>query len=119
MLRQKQIKTLLLTVFGMFAACGPIVAQADFSQTDTDKNGSIDFEEFRSRNVDTFYHADGNRDGVLSDDELDILNSERLSETDVNNDQQLDLREFLNSTGSDFRNADQNGDHMLSPAELN
>jgi hypothetical protein len=93
-------------------------AQSLFDQADRNGNGTIDYEEFREHMNDVFYHADDNRDGVLTGDELDIMNKARIPASDSNDDSELELREFLNSTGADFRSADRNHDNLLSEDEL-
>ncbi len=98
--------------------CGFANAEMGFSQVDTDGNGKIDHEEFRSHMLDTFYRADVNRDGALSGNELNELNSKRVPTADKNGDGRIDMKEFLNATSADFRAADTNRDNVLSPDEV-
>jgi Ca2+-binding EF-hand superfamily protein len=97
---------------------GAVVAQPGFAHADADGDGKIDYEEFRSHMVNTYYRADRNRDGVLKGDELKVLNAGRIPDADRNGDGRLDLKEFLNSTAADFRAADKNRDNVLGPEEL-
>jgi hypothetical protein len=68
--------------------------------------------------VDTFFHADIDRDGMLAGDELAVLNQSRLDGADKNSDGALNLREFLNSTSVDFYSSDVNGNKLLDNDEL-
>ncbi len=108
----------VLTMLGLVALSGAVMAKSYFVRADANGDGKIDYEEFRSHMVNTFYRADHNRDGALKGDELKVLNADRIPDTDRNGDGRLDLKEFLNSTSADFRAADKNRDHVLDPQEL-
>lgn len=112
-------KVILGTViFGLVVTSGTVLAEPGFARADTNGDGNIDYEEFRSHMVNTFYRADRDRNGTLEGDELKVLNSERVPDTDRNGDGRLTLKEFLNSTGADFRAADKNRNHVLGLEEL-
>ena len=104
-------------VAASLSVSSPAAGQTGFEQTDTNGDGTIDFEEFRERMKDNFFRADNDRDGVLSGDELDVLNPGRVPEADVDGDGSLSLYEFLNATAADFRDADKNGDDLLTPGD--
>ncbi len=115
----RNIKAFLgVAVLGLFATSGAVVADPGFARADANGDGKIDYEEFRSHMVNTFYRADRNRDGMLKGEELGVLNSDRITDADRNGDGGLNLKEFLNTTSADFRAADKNRDHVLGPAEL-
>ena len=105
-------------VLGSLAISGEVLAQSGLRHADTDRDGQVDYEEFRSHMVDTFYRADQNRDGKLEGDEFKRLNTNRIRNADKNRDGGLDLREFLNATSADFRSADKNRNHVLGVDEV-
>ncbi len=109
---------LALTLLGLVALSGAAMADPGFARADANGDGKIDFEEFRSHMVNTFYRADRNRDGALKGDELKVLNANRIPDADRNGDGRLDLKEFLNTTSADFRAADKNRNHVLGSEEL-
>ena len=96
----------------------PALSNDRFDQADADGNGSIDTEEFRDHMIDTFYLSDSDRNGVLNDSELDVVNQDRLPQADSNADSVLDLRESLNSTSMDFDAQDKNDNDLLEPGEI-
>ena len=114
------IKSPLLFIFAatFLISSGYATADEMFEQADSDGNGAIDTEEFRTHMVDTFFLADDDRDGLLKGEELKIVNQERLAEADKDSDGDLDLTEFLNSTSFDFDVSDTDHDDMLGPDEL-
>ena len=102
----------------LFCLSSPVLSSEMFDQADTDGNGAIDTEEFRTHMIDTFYLSDSDKNGVLNDAELDVVNQDRLPDADKNADSVLDLREFLNSTNMDFDARDENDNDLLEPGEV-
>jgi Ca2+-binding EF-hand superfamily protein len=122
-MNKSMAKNTIFLTHGLLIIClatssGLASAQSVFARADSDRSGSIDFEEFRGHMSDVFFHADVNHNGSLEGNELSILNQARLSGTDTNNDGALNLREFLNSTASDFRSSDRNRNNLLERNEL-
>ena len=114
-----KIKTLVLSsITCCLIVVGSASAQSVFSQADRDNNNVIDREEFRDHMMETFYHADENKDGHLSEDELSALNAKRLNSTDSDGNGSVSLNEFLNATGADFDTADKNNDNNIAESEL-
>ena len=113
-------RTILYSVSAAMLLClsSPVLSSEMFDQADTDGNGAIDTEEFRDHMIDTFYLSDSDRNGVLNDSELDVVNQDRLPQADSNADSVLDLRESLNSTSMDFDAQDKNDNDLLEPGEI-
>ena len=115
----KDSKILLPACVAMMVwSSSPVLSSEMFNQADIDGNGAIDTEEFRDHMIDTFYLSDSDRNGVLNDDELNVVNQDRLPDADKNADSVLDLREFLNSTSMDFDARDKNDNDLLEPGEI-
>ena len=97
----------------------PYDPRAAFAETDTNKDGAIDLEEFHARLVEVFYNADTNKDGVLVVDEYKHLPlSGDFKEADVVQDGRLSLREFVRIRYQEFEHADTNHDGELSVDEV-
>ena len=93
--------------------------RAAFAETDTNKDGAIDLEEFHVRLVEIFYNADGNKDGFLTVDEYDRLPySGDFKDADVDGDGRLSLHEFVRIRYRQFEAADHNDDAELSIDEV-
>ncbi len=97
----------------------PYDPRAAFAETDTNKDGSIDLEEFHARLVEVFYNTDTNKDGFLIIDEYKQLPlSSDFKEADVSDDGKLSLREFVRIRYQEFEAADKNNDGELSVNEV-
>ncbi len=109
---------------------GPATAPADdsaksydpraaFTQTDTNRDGVVDHEEFHVRIVEIFYSADRNKDGFLDAVELKQLTfPDDFGADDKDHDGRVALREFLRVRFRDFTTADTNDDGVLSSDEV-
>lgn len=97
----------------------PYDPRAAFAESDTNKDGAIDIEEFHVRLVEIFYNADTNRDGSLSVDEYGRLPfSGAFKDADSNGDGRVSLPEFVTIRFHQFQEADTNHDTELSLDEV-
>ena len=97
----------------------PYDPRAAFAETDTNKDGAIDIEEFHVRLVEVFYAADTNKDGYLSSDEYERLPfSGSFKDADSNGDGRVSLPEFVSIRFRQFEDADSNHDTQLSVEEV-
>jgi len=93
--------------------------RAAFAETDTNKDGAIDQPEFYSRIVEVYYHADGNKDGYLVEEEIGRLTfPDDMKTADTNGDGRISLNEFVRVRELDFQSADGNKDGTLSVEEV-
>jgi Ca2+-binding EF-hand superfamily protein len=113
--------TTLMLASGARAAeqAKPYDPRAAFVETDTNKDGAIDLEEFHVRLVEIFYNADTNKDGFLIVDEYERLPfSGAFKEADANGDGRVSLPEFVRIRFQQFEAADTNHDGELSLDEV-
>ena len=97
----------------------PYDPRAAFVETDTNKDGQIDLEEFHVRLVEVFYNADTNKEGFLSIDEYERLPfSGSFKDADTNGDRRVSLPEFVTIRFRQFEEADANHDFQLSVDEV-
>jgi Ca2+-binding EF-hand superfamily protein len=99
----------------------PASGQTDraFAETDRNRDGRIDREEFHRRTVEVFYFLDTNRDGFLVVEEIrTTVTLEAFRAADPNGDGQLSLQEYLNARFRDFAVIDANGDGVITREEL-
>ena len=91
-----------------------------FSESDFNHDGQIDHVEFDERMTDVFYHADANKDGVLSANECraTLVQTDNLEAADSNHDGKLTLHEFARAREVDFEQADTNDDGVLKLDEV-
>ena len=90
-----------------------------FAQTDANKDGQIDVEEFHARLVEVFFNADTNKDGFLVVEEYERLPfSGAFKDADSNGDGRVSLPEFVAIRFRQFEDADKNHDAQLSVEEV-
>lgn len=93
--------------------------RAAFAESDTNRDGVVDHEEFHARIVEVFYSADANKDGFLDATELKQLAfPEDFTANDKDRDGRVAMREFLRIRFDDYDVADKNGDGVLSIDEV-
>ncbi len=106
------------------AASPGVRAQSEgepFSLTDIDKNGRIDRQEYEKRMVEVFYFADRNKDGVVTVEELAVVeevDTKAFRAADKNGDGKLSVDEFVAYRMVDFDAADKNKDGVLTYEEV-
>jgi hypothetical protein len=124
------MRTTLLVAFSAIALGGaapagaqPTMASDDprtaHAETDTNKDGAIDREEFHRRQVEVFYHADADKSGGLGEAEFAKLDPKTpFTVLDKNADGKLSLNEFTDYRAEQFDEADVNSDGLLSLQEV-
>jgi Ca2+-binding EF-hand superfamily protein len=114
--------TAVCVLLGAAASQG-VRAQSEgepFSLTDIDKNGRIDRQEYQRRMVEVFYFADSNKDGVVTVEELAVIETvdpKAFRAADKNGDDNLTVDEFVAYRMVDFTAADANKDGVLTYEE--
>jgi Ca2+-binding EF-hand superfamily protein len=93
---------------------------AAFAETDTNRDGSIQIDEFFDRLVEIYFHADTDKNGTLSAQEFAkaVVIQQPVSEVDSNGDGAVDRREFVRSRLPLFQQADLDRDGELSLDEV-
>lgn len=89
-----------------------------------DKNGDnqIDREEYQRRMTEVFFFLDTDKDGSLSQSELQQIKNvdpQRLESADTDGNHSLSLYEFLYAVHIDFETVDQDHDGRIDADELN
>ena len=110
----------------VLAAASPDIARAQsedehFSLTDYDKNGRIDGQEYQKRMVEVFYFADHNKDGLVTVEELAVIETvdqAAFRAADKRQDGRLTVEEFVAFRVVDFNAADRNKDGVLTYDEV-
>jgi Ca2+-binding EF-hand superfamily protein len=93
--------------------------RAAHAETDRNKDGYIDHEEFHERLVDIFYTADLNKDGSLSEVEFATLDTKtNFAEMDKNKNGSVSMTEFITFRFRQFDEADTDHDGLLSVEEV-
>jgi len=94
--------------------------RAAFAETDENKDGRIDREEFHHRVVEIFYFADVDKDGYLSREELiaGTMFPEDFANADTNGDGRISLYEFAKVRFASFDKVDADHDGVLSVEEV-
>ena len=91
-----------------------------FAETDSNKDGLIEIDEYFDRLVEIFFHGDADKNGTLSPEEFSkaVVIDEPFSEVDRDGDGKVDRREFVRARLPIFQSADTDGDGALSVAEV-
>jgi Ca2+-binding EF-hand superfamily protein len=93
--------------------------KAAFAVSDENQDGQIDHEEFHHRIVQVFYFADTDRDGYVSNGQLQAFDeAELFTNGDGDGDGRLSLYEFVNARFGNFREADDDSSGTLSEEEV-
>ena len=93
--------------------------RAAHAETDRNKDGQLDREEFHERLVDIFYAADVNKDGSLTREEFATLDVEtNFAEMDKNENGSVSMYEFVSYRFEQYADADTDHDGLLSLREV-
>jgi Ca2+-binding EF-hand superfamily protein len=116
-----------IAAFGLLLPTGSTdVARAQsegepFGLTDYDKNSRIDRQEYQKRMIEVFYFADRNKDGVVTVEELAVVETvdqKAFRAADKSGDGKLTVQEFVAYRIVDFDAADKNKDGVLTYEEV-
>jgi Ca2+-binding EF-hand superfamily protein len=93
---------------------------AAFAQTDTNEDGRVEIDEFYERLVETYFHADSDKDGKLSQEEFTkaVVIQEDFAKIDVDSNGTLSRGEFIRSRLPLFDASDRDRDGGLSLDEV-
>jgi len=93
---------------------------AAHAQADLNGDGQIDRREFHLRMVEVFYHADTDKTGFLTPEELNraTVVEEDFSEADGDGDGRISLYEFIEFRFDDFDQVDTDSNGLLSVEEV-
>lgn len=94
--------------------------EAAFNEADTNKDGSVEMDEFYNRLVEIYFHADTDKNGTLSKEEFTraVVIEENFAAADTNGDGILTRQEFIHSRLPLFEANDTNKDGALSLDEV-
>lgn len=115
-------KTISAVAFTLLLGTGLAVAQQQapamhtghLDQVDTNGDGGVSQEEYRTFMVDSFVTLDANGDGVLVENEVsEVLTPEQFATVDADGNGRLSRDEFLQQVMRDFKTADRGGDGHL------
>ena len=93
---------------------------AAFAETDRNKDGKIDREEYLQRMMEIFFFGDRDKDGQLTRDELlaVVVFPEDFANADRNGDGLYSYPEFVDVRFKSFDEVDADGDGTLSVDEV-
>jgi Ca2+-binding EF-hand superfamily protein len=86
--------------------------------SDRNRDGRLDREEFYRVIVEAFFFRDRDKDGYLVIGELTELTAEGFRAADRNGDGRLSLDEYVNALFKDFDAADRDKDGVLTYEEI-
>jgi Ca2+-binding EF-hand superfamily protein len=94
--------------------------ESAFKEADTNKDGSVEIDEFYDRLVESYFHADSDKNGTLSKEEFvrAVVIEEDFAAADGNGDGVLSRQEFVRSRLPLFTSSDTDKDGALSLAEV-
>jgi hypothetical protein len=94
--------------------------RAAFAETDTNRDGVVDHDEFIMRVTEVFYRADVDRNGTLSpaEDSAAMVQTDELIVADTDKNGALSLHEFRRARLRDYDTADADASGTLSVTEV-
>ena len=125
------MQRLILSTVIIFLLTIPAVGGAQTSRldvqtivkaADTNNDGQIDRVEYLQRMNDAFFFVDSNKDGYLTNDEIQAtvagVKPQEIQAADGNRDGKMSMYEFHKAIAQDFDEADTNDDGRLSMQEV-
>jgi hypothetical protein len=115
---------LLLSLCGSAAAAqtgaAPYDPRAAFAETDTNRDGVVDHDEYIARITEVFYRADVDRNGTLNpaEDGAAMVQTDELVVADTDKNGALSLHEFRRARLRDYDKADADASGTLSVTEV-
>jgi hypothetical protein len=106
-------------LIGGAALAGP----GKFSKADRDGDGRVSVEEIDDRHREFLSTADADKDGFITEEEMQVLRESRRAEMkeklfpDADKNGYVDRREFEEAARARFAELDKNGDGRLSEEE--
>lgn len=114
--------TLLTTAVEWGRAQQRIDVQTIIKAADTNHDGSVDRVEYLRRVTEAFFFVDVNKDGFLTNSEIQQTiagaDPQRIVAADSNKDGKLSMYEYQKAIARSFDEADSNGDGLLSMEEV-
>jgi Ca2+-binding EF-hand superfamily protein len=114
--------TLLTTGVEWGHAQQRIDVQTIVKAADTNHDGYVDRVEYLRRMTEAFFFVDANKDGFLTNREIQQTiagaDPQRIASADTNVDGKLSMYEFQTAIAQSFDEADSNGDGLLSMEEI-
>ena len=113
----------LLTASVVFGAeASRLDRQTIVRAADTNHDGQIDRVEYLQRMTDTFFFIDANKDGYLTNTEIQAtvrgVQPQDMRAADGNSDGKISIYEFHKAVDGNFDAADTNADGRLSMQEV-
>ena len=95
------------------------MAEAAFTETDANKDGRVNREEYYRRMADMYYQADRDKDGQLDRAELEMIEEDMVCDpADTNMDGTLTMPEYIDQRFKQFHDVDDDSDGRLSRDEV-
>ena len=120
-----------LLIVILFLLTIPMVSGAETSRldvqtivkaADTNQDGQIDRVEYLRRMTDAFFFVDGDKDGYLTNAEIQAtvagVDPQRVKAADGDGDGKMSMYEFHKAIAQNFDAADTNADGRLSMQEV-
>jgi Ca2+-binding EF-hand superfamily protein len=91
-----------------------------FAETDENRDGRIDREEFHHRVVEIFFFGDRDKDGYMTQEELiaTVAFPDDFEDADRDSDDRISLYEFVEVRFATFDEVDADDDGLLSVEEV-
>ena len=114
------VALLALAAFAARAEEAGYDVKAAFAQTDRNKDGVIEIDEYHARLVDTFFLGDANKDGFLSEEEFVkvVVIKEDFAAIDKNGDGKLTKQEYVGARLAHYMAIDTDDSGTLSLVEV-
>jgi Ca2+-binding EF-hand superfamily protein len=116
------MKIIIAVLTVLFLSAGVSFAADDqFLTIDKNKDGKINKQEYMDAVEGTFNKCDLNKDGILTKDEIKLIEKleagKFIKEVDTNKDGKISKQEFLNAAGLKFKQLDKNNNDYIDKKE--